>query len=260
MDAVNPENVAFGREIALAHDKRAINFPCRALCRLDIHLAQLRTRPRVYAGDAVIGTIYLLGIFTAVLVNITALTLLVLRIIPVPATARASGLLAVCLALFSLEHGVGLGKLYGLGLPLTALSLYVIWHDRTRFVDASFRTSEIVFLCTVFYGLVWRLSSPDIVEDNDRLTDFHLLANYLSGEGLPPLDYWLPHQRLNYYYTFQHYSAALLGRIFGLGPGLSFNMAAVDPRRAYAVVAWEFLTLVGVFACASGFSLSQPWP
>ena len=92
----------------------------------------------------------------------------------------------------------------------------------------------------MLYGLVWRLSYPDIVEDNDRLTDFHLIANYFSGERLPPLDYWLPHQPLNYYYTFQHYSAALLGRTFGLGPGTSFNMAAIILAALVMSLAWEF--------------------
>ena len=76
-----------------------------------------------------------------------------------------------------------------------------------------------MFLCALLFGALWRLTSPDIVEDNDRLSDFHLVSNYLSGERLPPVDNWLPYQRLNYYYSFQHYSAALLGRLFGLGPG-----------------------------------------
>ena len=190
--------------------------------------------------------IYLLGIVVAVLVNITALTVLARRVIPFPATARASGLTIVCLALFSLEHFVGLGKLHWLGLPVTVLSLGVIWYDRARFLDETFKASEIVFLCAVLFGLVWRLAYPEIVEDNDRLTDFHLVANYLSGERLPPFDYWLPYQKLDYYYTFQHYSAALLGRIFGWGPGTSFNMAAVILAALVLSLAWESLSLLGV--------------
>jgi len=79
---------------------------------------------------------------------------------------------------------------------------------------------------------LWRLSFPEVVEDNDRPADLHRVANYLAGAKLPPIDYWLPYQRFNYYYyyyyyyyTFQHYSAALLGRLFGLGPGESFTLA-----------------------------------
>jgi hypothetical protein len=193
-----------------------------------------------------IETIYVLGVAAAILVNIAALTLLVVRYIPFPATARAAGIIALCLALFSLEHFVGLGRLYPLFVPLTALSLFVIWCERAWFSDETFRTSEIVFLCALLYGAVWRLSFPEIVEDNDRLTDFHFVANYLAGTKLPPVDYWLPYQRLDYYYTFQHYSAALLGRIFGLGPGASFTLASIILPALVLGLAWEFLTLLRV--------------
>jgi hypothetical protein len=193
-----------------------------------------------------IEAIYWLAIFAVVLVNVTALTLLTLRYIPFPAIARTTGILLVCLALFSLEHFVGLGELYPLFLPLTALSLYVIWLDRARFLDENFRTSELVFVCALLFGAVWRLTTPDIVEDNDRLSDFHLVSNYLLGERLPPIDNWLPHQRLNYYYAFQHYAAALFGRLFGLGPGASFNLAAVILSALVLALAWEFLTILRV--------------
>lgn len=191
-----------------------------------------------------IQAIYFLGIAAAVLINITALTLLVLPYLPYPATARTTGILCVCLAFFSLEHFVGLGSLYPLFLPLTALSLFVIWRERARFLDENFRTSEIVFLCALLYGAAWRLSFPEVVEDNDRLSDFHYVSNYLAGAKLPPLDYWLPYQRFDYYYTFQHYSAALLGRLFGLGPGASFTLAPIILPALVLGLAWEFLTII----------------
>ena len=193
-----------------------------------------------------IGSIYWLGIIAAVLVNVTALTLLAQRWIPFPATARASGIAILCLGLFSLEHFVGLGTLHAVGLPLTALSLYVVWHERGQFHEATFKADQIAFVCALLYGAVWRLSLPEIVEHNDRLTDFHLVSNYLGGERLPPLDYWLPYQRLDYYYTFQHYSAALLGRLFGLGPGASFNLAAILLAALVLALAWECLSLLRV--------------
>jgi hypothetical protein len=92
-----------------------------------------------------IEAIYLLGIAAVVVINITALTLIVVRLVPFPAIARVAGLLAVCLALFSLEHFVGLGELYPISVPLTALSLGVIWLERERFRDGPYRESEIVF-------------------------------------------------------------------------------------------------------------------
>jgi hypothetical protein len=199
------------------------------------------------AGDnPLIGVLYWFGITVAVLLNLVAVTLLAQRFIPLPATARASTIVILFLTLFSLEHFFGLGTLHAVGLPLTALSLYLIWHERVRLLDSDLKGDQIAFLCAFLYGAVWRLSSPVIVEHSDRLTDFHLVSNYLSGARLPPLDYWLPYQNLNYYYTFQHYSAALLGRLFGLGPGASFNLAAVLLGALVLALAWEFLTLLRV--------------
>jgi hypothetical protein len=194
----------------------------------------------------VIGAIYWVAIVAVVLTNLTALTLLAYRLIPFPAIARAAGLIAICLMAFWLEHLVGLGRLYVLSFPVTALSLYVIWEERERLRVESIRTDQIVFFCAVLFCFVWRLSNPNIVEDNDRLTDLHLVSNYLSGERLPPLDYWLPYQKLDYYYTFQHYSAALLGRLFGLGPGASFNLAAIILAALIIALAWELLAILRV--------------
>ncbi len=191
-----------------------------------------------------IEAIYYLGIVVAILVNITALTLIVFRYFPYPAIARVVGIVAICLALFTLEHFVGLGKLYPLYIPLTALSLYIIWREQALYEAIS--ASQIVFVCALAYGALWRLASPEIRDDGDRIPDFHLLVNYFAGDKLPPLDFWLPHQKLDYYYTFQHYAAALLGRIFGLSPGESFNFGSVLLISLTLTLAWEFLTLVRV--------------
>ena len=86
--------------------------------------------------------IYWLSIVAALLANITALTIITLRFIPYPALARATGILVICLVLFSFEHVTGLGDLYLIFFPLTALSLYVMWHERARFRDETFRASE----------------------------------------------------------------------------------------------------------------------
>ena len=181
-----------------------------------------------------IKAIYVLGIGAAVLVNIAALTLLVLRYIPFPATARATGIIGICLLFFSLEHFVGLGSLYPLFLPLTALSLFVIWSERAWFSDETFRTSEIVFLCALLYGALWRLSFPEVVEDNDRLADLHRVANYLAGAKLPPVDYWLPYQRFDYYYTFQHYSARTARPAVRLRAGRELHARADHSSRSRA--------------------------
>ena len=53
--------------------------------------------------------------FAAVLVNITAVTLVVLPHIPYPAIARSTGIIAICLAFFALEYFVGLPSYADLG-------------------------------------------------------------------------------------------------------------------------------------------------
>ena len=202
-----------------------------------------------------IEAIYVLGLFAAVLVNIAALTLLVVHYIPNPGIARAAGVIGVCLIFFSLEHFVGFGRLAPLYIPLTLLSAYVIWRNRERFQDETYRASEIVFLCAIAYGALWRLAFPEVIEDNDRLTDFHFVANYMAGDKLPPLDYWLPSGKLDYYYTFQHYSAALLGRIFGLTPGASFTLGPVILPALVIGLAWDFLSALRVRLWAKVLSL-----
>jgi hypothetical protein len=97
-------------------------------------------------GGILIGAIYWLGTVAAVLVNITALTLLAQRWMPYPATARTAAIAIICLGLFSLEHFIGLGRLYAVGIPLTALSAYFIWYERARFHEENVKTDQVVHL------------------------------------------------------------------------------------------------------------------
>jgi hypothetical protein len=51
---------------------------------------------------------------------------------------------------------------------------------------APLRTGEIVFLGALVYGAYLAWSFPEVVEDNDCLTDSHFVSNYLSGAKLRP--------------------------------------------------------------------------
>ena len=194
-----------------------------------------------------IEAIYWLAIFAVVLVNVTALTLLTLRYIPFPAIARVTGILLVCLALFSLEHFVGLGELYPLFLPLTALSLYVIWLERARFLDENFRTAEIRLSLRVALRRRVATDHHPISSKTMTASPIFIWSQIIcQARGCRRSTIGCPYQRLNYYYAFQHYSAALLGRLFGLGPGASFNLAAVILAALVLALAWEFLTILRV--------------
>jgi hypothetical protein len=185
--------------------------------------------------------IYFLALGAILYVNLAAVTLVMARYLPSWAIARAAGLLGFCSILFFIEHFVGLGSLYWT-LPLfTALSGFVLWHDRTVVCQRSFIEAEAVFVVGVAYGLSWKAAFPEIVDTYDRLSDLHLVANYLAGTRLPPVDMWLPWQHLDYYYAFQQYAAALLGRILDLSAGASFNVAAALLSGLVIALAWDFL-------------------
>ena len=65
-------------------------------------------------------------VFT-LLVNLTGLALAARRLIPNYVLARVASPLLLCMAMFCLEHAIGLGDLSWAFLPLTLYSLWLIW-------------------------------------------------------------------------------------------------------------------------------------
>jgi hypothetical protein len=184
--------------------------------------------------------IYLVTTLLLVLVNLAGLTALCSRFMPYYALARSGGVLLVCTAMFFVEHFVGLGKLSGLWPVSTLLALaelYRVWRlgGARRFLAA-----EAVFVAAVLYGLIWKWAFPDIYPSSERITDLYFIGNYIPGETLPPLDHWYPPHRFDFYYAFQHYAAALMGRIFGMVPGLACNIAFVITMALSISLAWDF--------------------
>jgi uncharacterized membrane protein len=59
----------------------------------------------------------------------------------------------------------------------------------------------------------------------EKITDLSMIANYLPGGRLPPMDRWLPPSPFDMYYALQHYAAALIGRIFDLPVGMAYHLA-----------------------------------
>ena len=150
--------------------------------------------------------------------------------------ARAAGVLAVCLVFFCLEHFAGFGPRLPL-LPLTtALSVWLIWRDRP--LIRRNLGNEALFAIGFLYCLLWRYTFPDIDASEDKMPNFGLIESYMRGTQLPPPDLWLSPFRANCYYSFQHYGAALLGRLLGVGPGVSYHLA--------------FCTLVGFLTLLAG--------
>lgn len=186
--------------------------------------------------------LYVLGLGLAVWLLLAGLTLVALRWLPVPGLARASALLALTTLLFAFEHGVGLGGLLVLLMPALAGAAFLLWSQaRGRGFPPGFVAGEAVFLAALLYGAFWRHFFPGVIDVLDQISDFGLIAAYLRGETLPPVDPWLPTQSLDYYYGLQHYGAALFGRLLGAGTGYVFNGAPVVLSAVVVALAWDFL-------------------
>ena len=171
------------------------------------------------------------------------------RWLPTFALARASGILVVCTLFFFIEHFIGLGKLYWI-LPISTISSFILlFLQRNTLISQAYGRAELVFLVAFIYGFIWKWFFPFIYPTSERITDLYFITNYLPGQTLPPLDNWFPPNHFNFYYAFQHYAAALMGRIFNLGPGLTYNLAFVLLMALPITLAWDFTVNF----------LNQPW-
>lgn len=141
------------------------------------------------------------------------------------ALGRAAGVLLGVLLLFFIEHFYGLGSLSGLWPLTSALAAAALYRQRKTLPNSGFWQAELVLGLAFAYGLLWRGAFPSIYPTSERVTDLYFIVNYLQGEQLPPLDHWFPPHRFGHYYSLQHYAAALIGRLFSLSPGLTYNLS-----------------------------------
>ncbi|WP_035055668.1 DUF2298 domain-containing protein [Andreprevotia chitinilytica] len=185
-------------------------------------------------------SIYYLLTLALILLHFAGVSALLSRWIPSFHVARAVGVLAVTLTCFFLEHFHGWGKLAWLWPFTAAAAGLVLWWDKARLQEARFIRSEAVFWVLVGYGLVWKWFFPSIFPTSERVTDLFFITNYLPGSTLPPLDHWFPPRSFDFYYAFQHYGAALMGRMFDLSPGLTYNLAMPLLMGMTGALAWDF--------------------
>ncbi|MGB9150530.1 MAG: DUF2298 domain-containing protein, partial [Burkholderiales bacterium] len=158
-----------------------------------------------------------------ILLNLAGLGLAALRFFPRFALALPAAVLGAALVLFFLEHFFGFGQIRWLWPFTTAAAAYSIYLHRAALKPQ--QTDLTAFAAGFGYGLIWRMAYPDIVPSSEHMTDLFFISNYLPGATLPPDDLWLSSQKFDYYYAFQHYAAALLGRWFGLDGGTAYNFA-----------------------------------
>ena len=162
-------------------------------------------------------------IVAAVVLNLVALGLVGHHLTRHYVLSRVAAPIAAALALFFLEHFVGLGRLAWCWPITTSASLALVWKRRVV-LRAHWRV-EAAFLSAFAWVFAWRFTSPTLTSASEQIGDLAMIASYLPGDRLPPPDAWFPPFPFDVYYSFQHYAAALLGRIFALGPGLTYNLA-----------------------------------
>ena len=163
---------------------------------------------------------FILGI---IFLNLIALALVGARWTGSYTLSRTVTPAAAALALFFCEHFVGLGRLSWCWPLTSAASVWIVARERQE-LRKQWRT-EAAFLVSFLWVFAWRFSYPGIGSSSEKLGDLAMISSYLPGTRLPPVDVWLPPFPFDVYYSFQHYAAALLGRVFDLGPGLTYNIA-----------------------------------
>lgn len=167
-----------------------------------------------------IATAFILGVL---LVNLVALALVGHRVTGQYALSRAATPVLAALVLFFVEHFVGLGSLAWCWPITTAASVWIV--ARHLGVLRRHWRVEAAFLAAFAWVFAWRWSIPGIVASSEKIGDLAMIASYLPGGRLPPTDAWFPPYPFDIYYSFQAYAASLLGRLFALGPGLTYNLA-----------------------------------
>jgi hypothetical protein len=65
---------------------------------------------------------------------------------------------------------------------------------------------------------------PGIPPD-DSMADLNRVLDFSLGDKLPPTDSWLPPFDHRWYYTFQHYAASVVERLFALNLGTACNVS-----------------------------------
>lgn len=98
----------------------------------------------------------------------------------------------------------------------------------------------ILFLILFNFMLALRCVSPDISNVNEGVSNLTRILNYCVGGTLPQVDCFLPPYDYGIYYSFQHYGAAVLKRLFSTDLGTAYNIS-------YSfLLAWLCLMAAGV--------------
>ena len=156
------------------------------------------------------------------------------------------------------EHFVALPNL-GWLLPILMAGLVYNFFTMPVGLAADLKLPGSIFL--IAYGFVLGVKSlhPTISNISEGVADMTRILDFTFGDTLPPTDSWLPPYSHAWYYTFQHYGASVLKRLFVLDIGTAYNFsfalfcawvalagcgAAYYAGQGRAWVAWVTLFLI----------------
>ncbi len=158
------------------------------------------------------------------------------------ALARVAAPVAFVLAFQFIEHFIGLGSLFWLSPGLCAALIYIVYRRHGFAAVRHNLGTELAVLAGFTYCLLWRSAFPDIGPSSEKMADLAFICDYMRATKLPPLDGWLPPFRFDFYYSLQHYAAALAGRLLDLKAGAAFHLgycllAGLVAAAAYGIAA-----------------------
>jgi len=120
------------------------------------------------------------------------------------------------------EHFIALPSL-GWLLPVTLIGLG--WAmARPGFDWRELYLPGGIFLGTFTWVFFIRGLNPSITCNTEGVADMARVLDFCLGSKLPAIDTWCPPYDHGGYYTFQHYGASLLKRLFTLDIGTGYNM------------------------------------
>jgi hypothetical protein len=138
------------------------------------------------------------------------------------------------------EHFIALPQL-GWLLPFTLVGLgwamihpgplFGKWEPGARLTSTTLHAATkdmllpaLVFAGTFTWVFIIRCLNPSITCNTEGVADMARVLDFSLGSKLPAVDTWCPPYDHGGYYTFQHYGASLLKRLFTLDIGTGYNM------------------------------------